>query len=103
MQSSGHKVLIFSQMVCFLDFLEDLLRFKHSKYERLNVLKFASHQASAVDWCCKMSYQSFFIVLITKSGGLGIDLPVADTNIIFDNDWNPQLRTTLSALCAQRR
>ena len=36
LRSGGHKVIIFSQMVCVLDFLEDLLRVKQSKYERLN-------------------------------------------------------------------
>ena len=47
LQSGGHKVLIFSQMVCVLDFLEDLLRVKQSKYESLDGSKSASHQASS--------------------------------------------------------
>ena len=57
LQSGGHKVIIFSQMVCGLDFLEDLLRVKHSKYEGINGLNFASHQAGAIDQFCHMPYQ----------------------------------------------
>ena len=50
LQSGGHKVLIFSQMVRVLDFIEDLLRIKQPKYERLDGSKSASHQAGADDW-----------------------------------------------------
>lgn len=30
------------------------------------------------------------MVLTTKAGGLGLNLQVADTAILFDTDWNPQ-------------
>ena len=79
LQSGGHKVLIFSQMVCVLDFLEDPLRVKQSKYESLDGSKSASHQASAVDWFCHLSYQIFVMILRTRAGGLGLDLPAAET------------------------
>ena len=42
------------------------------------------------------------MILRTGAGGLGLDLPEADTNLIFDKDWNPQLRTTLSPIYAHR-
>ena len=103
LQSGGHKVLVFSQMVCVLDFIEDLLRVKHSKYERLDGSKSASQQAGADDRFCLMSYKSFVMIFRTRAAGLGLDLPTADTNVIFENDWNPQLRKTISPLCAQRR
>ena len=99
----GHKALMFSQIVCVLGFLKDLLRVKQSKYERLDGSKSASHQSGAVDRFFHISYQRFVMILRTRSGGLGLDLPAVNTNVIFGNDWNAQLRTTLSPLCAQRR
>ena len=49
LQSGGHKVLIFSQMVCVLEFIEDILRVKQSKYKGLDRSKSASHRAGVVD------------------------------------------------------
>ena len=76
-------------MVFVLGFLEDLLRVKQYKYERLNGLKSASHWDGAVDRVFHKSYQSFVVTLRTRAGGLGIDLPAADIDVIFDNDCNP--------------
>ena len=84
-----HKVLIFSQMFFVLYFLEDLLRVKQFKYERLYGSKSASYQAGAVGWFFRKSYQRFVIILRKVAGELGLDLPAADINAIFDHDWNP--------------
>ena len=90
-------------MVCNLDFPEDLLRIKHSKYESLDGLKSESNQASAIDLFLLRSYQRFASILKTRAGGPGLDFPAADTYIIFDHYWNPQFRTTLYPLCVKRR
>ena len=102
LQSGGQRVLIFSKMVCVLDSLEDLLQVKQSKYEILDGSRSASHWAGAVDQFFCSSYQRFVMILRTRAGGLGIDLPAADTYVIFDHYWNPQFSTTLSPLCAHR-
>ena len=102
-QSGGHKVLIFSQIFFILEFLEDMLRVKQSKYERPDGSKSALHQAGAIDRFCHMSYQIIVMILGTRAGGMGLDLPTADRNVIFYNDWKPQLRTTIPSLFAQNR
>ncbi len=90
LQSGGHKILIFSQMVRVLDLLEELLKLNKYSYERLDGSTRSSTRAAAVDRFNKKSYQRFVMLLSTRAGGLGLNLTSADTVIIFDSDWNPQ-------------
>merc|ERR1712127_634369 len=86
----GHKVLIFSQMVKVLDLLEELLRNKKYRYERLDGSTSASSRQAAVHRFHSKQYDRIVMLLSTRAGGLGLNLTAADTVIIFDSDWNPQ-------------
>ncbi len=90
LQSGGHKVLIFSQMVKVLDLLEELLRLNKYRYERLDGSTRASSRHASVERFNRKSYRRFVMLLSTRAGGLGLNLTSADTVVIFDSDWNPQ-------------
>lgn len=36
----------------------------------------------------------FIYILNTRAGGLGVNLQTADTCILYDSDWNPQVPST---------
>jgi SNF2 family DNA or RNA helicase len=86
----GHKVLVFSQMVRVLDLIEDLLRIKKYRFERLDGSTTSSSRLHAVERFKKKECNRFVMLLSTRAGGLGLNLTVADIVIIFDSDWNPQ-------------
>lgn len=81
----GHKVLIFSQMVRVLDLLEELLKYKKYRYERLDGSTTSSSRIHAVERFIKPSLQRFVMLLSTRAGGLGLNLTAASVVIIFDS------------------
>lgn len=88
--AKGHKVLIFSQFTKVLDLIHDWL--EHKNIEVCRIDGSVSHESR--DDEIKSFYQDgdkLVFLLSTRSGGLGINLVPADTVILFDNDWNPQM------------
>ncbi|KAJ3211923.1 hypothetical protein HDU82_004474 [Entophlyctis luteolus] len=90
LKESGHRVLIFSQMVRLLDILSDYLVLRGYQHQRLDGSTGSESRKRAMDHFNAPDSQDFVFILSTRAGGLGLNLATADTVIIFDSDWNPQ-------------
>ncbi|KAM9804089.1 lymphoid-specific helicase [Neosynchiropus ocellatus] len=89
LKKRGHKVLIFSQMTSILDILMDYCFLRGYQYSRLDgSMSYADRDENMTKF--SKDPEVFLFLLSTRAGGLGINLTVADTVIIFDSDWNPQ-------------
>ncbi|KAK9764296.1 putative ATPase [Basidiobolus ranarum] len=87
----GHRILIFSQMTKMLDIIEDwLMILKGWKCCRIDG---SIHQEERREQIHEFNtdHSIEIFLLSTRAGGLGINLTAADTVILFDNDWNPQM------------
>ncbi|ORZ15715.1 SNF2 family N-terminal domain-domain-containing protein [Absidia repens] len=88
----GHKVLVFSQMTKMLDILEDwATELKNWPICRLDGSVSQESRRQQIDEFNDPNSPIKLFLLSTRAGGLGINLTGADTVIIFDSDWNPQM------------
>ncbi|KAL2922518.1 putative ATP-dependent DNA helicase CHR12 [Bienertia sinuspersici] len=87
----GHRVLLFSQMTRLLDILEIYLRMHDYKYLRLDGSSKTDERGTLLKEFNASDSPYFLFLLSTRAGGLGLNLQTADTVIIFDSDWNPQM------------
>jgi chromodomain-helicase-DNA-binding protein 1 len=90
LKESGHKVLIFTQMLRMLDILSDYLKLKGFVFQRLDGSTKKREREMAMDSFNSPTSKDFCFILSSRAGGLGFNLSAADTVIIFDSDWNPQ-------------
>eukprot|EP00795_Rhopilema_esculentum_P015626 gene15626-6910_t len=99
LKKRGHKVLIFSQMTRMLDLIEDFCHLRDYDYSRIDgTMSIPDRQEMAsVSYCSSIIERFnndsgvFLFLLSTRAGGLGLNLSAADTCIIYDSDWNPQV------------
>ncbi|RUS33031.1 P-loop containing nucleoside triphosphate hydrolase protein [Jimgerdemannia flammicorona] len=88
----GHKVLIFSQMTKMLDILQDWVTvIKGWKTCRLDGSVPQEERRKQIAEFNDPKSDCMLFLLSTRAGGLGINLTAADTVVIFDSDWNPQM------------
>ena len=79
-------------MVRMLDIIQDYLTIKGYAFERIDGgVKIGDRQAS-IDRFSAPNSDRFIFLICTRAGGFGINLTAADTVIIYDSDWNPQVR-----------
>ncbi|CAL5874489.1 uncharacterized protein PFLUO_LOCUS8785 [Penicillium psychrofluorescens] len=92
LRERGHRVLIFSQFLENLDFVEDFLDGlgNEYRYRRLDGSLSSLQKQAQIDDFNASDSSYFAFLLSTRSGGVGINLASADTVIIMDPDFNPK-------------
>ncbi|KAK2371773.1 putative ATP-dependent DNA helicase chr12 [Trifolium repens] len=91
LRRAGHRVLLFSQMTRLMDILEIYLQLHDYKFLRLDGSTKTEERGSLLKKFNAPDSPYFMFLLSTRAGGLGLNLQTADTVIIFDSDWNPQM------------
>jgi SWI/SNF-related matrix-associated actin-dependent regulator of chromatin subfamily A protein 2/4 len=91
LRKAGHRILLFSQMTRLIDVLEIYLTLNDYKYLRLDGTTKTDQRGLLLKQFNEPDSPYFMFLLSTRAGGLGLNLQTADTVIIFDSDWNPQM------------
>lgn len=94
LRAEGHRVLLFSQSTQMLDLLEPVLGPPPGlglPFVRLDGSTAVEERQQLIDDYQAAGSPLFAFLLSTRAGGQGITLTGADTVIIHDLDWNPQL------------
>ncbi|RNA10217.1 putative global transcription activator SNF2L2 isoform X1, partial [Brachionus plicatilis] len=90
LKQTGHRVLMFCQMTSLMTVMEDYFNYRNFRYLRLDGGTKAEERGDLLKVFNEPGSEYFIFILSTRAGGLGLNLQVADTVIIFDSDWNPQ-------------
>ncbi|CAL7945158.1 unnamed protein product [Xylocopa violacea] len=98
LKERGHKVLLFSTMTKILNIIEDYLSLRNYKYVRLDGQTSLSDRKENIKQF-NTDPEIFLFLISTRAGGVGLNLAGADTVIIYDSDWNPQMDIQAMARC----
>ncbi|KAG8636634.1 hypothetical protein MANES_15G017800v8 [Manihot esculenta] len=91
LKATDHRVLFFSTMTRLLDVMEEYLTMKKYRYLRLDGHTSGNDRGALIDQFNQTDSPYFIFLLSIRAGGVGVNLQAADTVIIFDTDWNPQV------------
>ncbi|KAK4487693.1 hypothetical protein RD792_005645, partial [Penstemon davidsonii] len=91
LHKAGHRILLFSQMTKLMTILGDYLSLKGYQFLRLDGNTKTESRGELLKQFNAPDSPYFIFLLSTRAGGLGLNLQTADTVIIFDSDWNPQM------------
>lgn len=86
-----HRVLIFFQMTTSMDIMQNYLNYKGIQHLRLDGTTKAEYRGDITNLFNAPNSPYDVFLLSTRAGGLGLNLQSADTVIIYDPDWNPQM------------
>lgn len=90
-RENGNRVLLFSQMSRMLDILEDFCELRGYETCRIDGQTPHEERIASIDEFNRPGSEKFVFLLTTRAGGLGINLATADTVVLYDSDWNPQV------------
>ena len=91
LQATGHRVVIFSQYTRVLDIISDFLSYRGHTHLRLDGSTNRVMREVRIREYNAPKSMYFIFCLTTRAGGEGVNLYTADTVILFDSDWNPQI------------
>lgn len=86
-----HKVLIFSQWTKILDIMHYYFSEKGMEVCRIDGSVKLEERRKQIQEFNDVNSNYRVFLLSTRAGGLGINLTSADTCILYDSDWNPQM------------
>lgn len=86
---AGDKILVFSQSIATLDFLEELLTNSRIKFFRLDGQTKMSERPNMIKEFNRNGSKYDVFLISTRAGGLGFNLPGANRVIIYDFSFNP--------------
>jgi superfamily II DNA/RNA helicase len=91
LQANGHRVVLFSQYTRTLDIIQDYLEMRGYQFTRLDGSTHRVNREVRITQFNSPASKTFLFLLSTRAGGEGVNLYTADTVILFDSDWNPQV------------
>ena len=107
LKEKGSRVLVFSQMTRILDILEVALKWVRDGQDYCNIRGYeycridgqtdGAVREENIEAFNRPDSTKFVFLLSTRAGGLGINLATADTVILYDSDWNPQVGVRANA------
>jgi len=74
-----------------LDLIEEHLEWRGWAYVRMDGATSTEGRGAIVEAFNAPSSPHFVFLLSTRTGGVGLNLQTADTAILYDSDWNPQM------------
>jgi SWI/SNF-related matrix-associated actin-dependent regulator of chromatin subfamily A member 5 len=97
LHEGGHRVVLFSQFTSVLDIIESYLGDRGYPLARLDGNTGRARRAVDQLLFNRPGSPMFIFLASTRAGGLGINLQSADTVVLYDSDWNPQVDTQAMA------
>jgi superfamily II DNA/RNA helicase len=85
------QALIFCTMTKALDLIEEHLEWRGWLFVRMDGSTSTEGRGAIVNSFNASDSPHFVFLLSTRTGGVGLNLQTADTAILYDSDWNPQM------------